>query len=1057
MPYSLLSFSIKNTETLVSNYLTFLKITLINKLYKLVPNSINYNNIFIKFHIKDLKFNTNKYEINHLNYINNKINPTYKVSFPIELFFDNKKLKFNFNLFKFPKIDSQNNLILNGLKKIFISKITRDSGLYFNLIQKNNYTVYKASLLFNNLNLINIEFKNNNFKIYNFKQKIEIDYIIFLHYLGISNKDIIKLSRYGNSIFLKNILKTSIKNYNYILKNIPFYLKHLEELAFYFESINFNIYKNIFVNIVKKQYFSNFIEIEKLQNRIGSVFRNNLTYLSTDLIQILDFLIDFKFNKRNILDLDNFSNKKLENIINIFLDQTNNILEKRLTFLLNNLTRLNSTNKFNFINLINNKQNIYNFKDQFNIHPLIQYLDETNSLSKFMHKFKLIKSNNVYIKEFKLRDIRTSELGKICLINTSEGLNSGLVVYLPENIIINNSQITTPLKTNIKTFKIKTISSIEQEKYNISLESKILRKNNKSLSLNSIIFYKNYLEKNFLNKESYFKESELFSLSQNLIPFLIHNEPTRALMGAKMQTQSLPLIYKQKPLITTNSNQILSRKNNNIYALQEGIITYVSSYKIIIRDILNREIIYYLPNFNFSNQNTLINYIPLVWPGERVFPGQLLANSQDFIDNEFSIGNNCFILYGSYLGYDFEDALIINKNLLKNHIFTSLHLNSYEISCLYEGDSYSEITTWKVPKYTTYAKRNLDKFGIIKEGSKVLEDDLILGKIRLYNLNNKLESLGKFLYVLFGHQLRNIKDTSVLISSGNAGRVAKIELFSNSNVFKDPNSYLKFKIFIIKQRILEIGDKLWGRYGNKGVIAHIADPVDLPYTEDSITPDIITTSVGVPSRMNLGQLYESLFGLNFYYLDKRILLQNNLNSKLGSNYLKTLLYNYLKQLNIYQGMSQFNSYNFGKSQLFNGKTGKMLKGTSLLGVSFYTKLIHMVKEKVHYRTIGPYSNITQQPIKSRSKKGAQRFGEMEVWALEAFGAAYNLKELFTFKSDNIKARFNLQEYLLYNLPLKSSILSESFYLILNQLKSLALNIETLIVSENNKSLININK
>nr|QEM01641.1 plastid-encoded DNA-directed RNA polymerase beta [Nephromyces sp. ex Molgula occidentalis] len=1040
MFYSLLSFSIKNTETLASNYIKFLKQILINKIYTLLPNSIFYKNVFITFYINELKFNTNKYEINNLNYNYTKFNPIYEATIPIKIVYNtNKIINFNFNLFKFPKIDKQNNIILNGLKKIFISKIKRDSGLYFTSIKKNNYTIYKASLLFTNLNLINIELKNDKISIYNFKQKKEINFIIFLHYLGVSNKDIIKLSRYGNSIFLKNLLINANKEYIYLSKNISFYIKYLQELSYYFG--NFNLNKTKYFNLynLKLKHTITFREKEKLDNRFGFDFKNLLIYLPKDLINILDFLIDFKFNKRNLIDLDNFSNKKLENITDIFLEQLDIILEKRIFFLLNNLFKVD-INTF-----INNKQYIYNFKEQFNIHPWIQYLDEVNSVSKYMHKFKLIKSNKLNRKDFTLRDIRTSEIGKLCLINTSEGENSGLIVYLPENIILNNSQIFTPIQTSIKTFKIKTINSIEQEKYNISLETKNIRKNTTSLALNSITFYKNYLEKNFLNKEVYLQESELFSLSQNLIPFLIYNEPIRSLMGAKMQMQSLPLIYKQQPLITTNTHQILSRKNNtNIYSLQEGIVTYVSSYKIIIRDLLNREIIYYLPNFNFSNQNTLINYIPLVWPGERIFSGQILANSQDFIDNELALGNNCFILYGSYLGFDFEDALIVNKNLIKNNIFTSLHLNYYDISCSFDINSFSEITTKKLPKYTTYSKRNLDTFGIIKEGSKVLENDLILGKIRLYNLTHKQESLGKFLFVLFGYQLRNIQDNSVLVSAGNTGRVAKIELISNSNIFTESNTYLKLKIFIIKQRILEIGDKLWGRYGNKGVIAHIANSVDLPYNENSITPDIISTSVGVPSRMNLGQLYESLFGLNSYYLDKRLLIKNNLN-KLGSNYLKTLLYNYLKQNNIYNGISSFSSYNFGKSLFFNGKTGELLKGTSLLGISLYTKLIHMVKEKIHYRTIGPYSNITQQPLKSRSKKGGQRFGEMEVWSLEAFGAAYNLKELFTFKSDNIKARFNLQEYLIYNLPLKNSILSESFYLVLNQLKSLALNIEALVL------------
>nr|QEM01783.1 plastid-encoded DNA-directed RNA polymerase beta [Nephromyces sp. ex Molgula occidentalis] len=1045
MIYSLISFSLKNTETLVYNYIKFFKFILINKIFNLIPTFIIFNKFYIKFYLKNIKFNTNNKDLRLINYTNYLINPYYKISLPVEIKSLTKNFIFNFNLFQFPKINLEGNIILNGLKKIFISKIKKDTGLYFSKILKKNFTIYKASILFNN-NLLNIELNKNYIYIYDLKNKIKINFIILIHYLGISNKEIIKYSRYGNSIFLKNLLKNTLKEYNNILDKNIYYLNNLQKISFYFGNlfynINFILYKNnnYLINIKHKLF---------LDNTFSYQIKENWIYLYQDLINILDYLIDFKFNKKNLLNIDNFANKKLENLTDIILNQLNIIIEKRLKFFLQNLNKLNNISILNFINYINNKQFIFNFKEQFNINPLIQYLDQINSLSEIMHKFKLIKSNKFNLKDLNLRDIKTSELGKLCLINTSEGLNSGLIVYLPQNIILNNNEILTPykiqLKKNIKIFNIKLINTLKQEKIKLSLINNFIKKNKIFYLLNSINFYKNFLEKTTINKLISFTETELLSLAENLIPFIFYNDPTRCLMGAKMQMQSVPLIYNQKALITTKTNQILIRKNNNIYSLQEGIVSFVSSYKIIIRDIYNREIIYYLPNYTFSNQKTIINFKPIVWTGERISLGQIIANNQEFKDNEFTLGNNCFVLYNSYKGYEFEDALIINKKLIEENIFSSLHMKCYEISCLYNYNNFLEITSIKLPKYNKFLKRNLDKQGIIKEGSKILDNDLLCGKIRFYNLTQKQESLGYFLFNLFGYKLRNITDNSIFISLGNSGRVVKIELFSTKYSIKELNIYLKLRIFIIKQRVLEVGDKLWGRYGNKGVIANIADSIDLPYTKDSITPDLITTSIGVPSRMNIGQLYETLFGLNCSYLDKRLLIKNNLNYKLGSNYLKLLLYDYLKQINLYKGISNFNSYNYGKSILFDGKTGKKLKGSVLLGTSFYTKLIHMVKEKIHYRTIGPYTTVTQQPIKSRSKQGGQRFGEMEVWALEAFGASYNLKELFTLKSDNIQGRLNLQEYLLNNLSIKKSVLSESFYLIINELKSLSLNIESLLL------------
>ncbi|KAF8819411.1 putative Rna polymerase C1 [Cardiosporidium cionae] len=582
------------------------------------------------------------------------------------------------------------------------------------------------------------------------------------------------------------------------------------------------------------------ILIQKLENLFGHNCRSHMTFLSKDLINLLDLLLDFKFHDKALPILDNFCNKKLESIPDIIIDQVHLIIEKRIKNLINHITVSNEP-----ISTLNHKQIIPNFNELFHINPLIQYLDQINTLSEFMHKMKITKTTLHHSKDITLRDIKRSELGKLCLIDTNEGLNSGLNVYLPHNIIQNKDGY---------------LETLYQE-----------------------TIYDNIKLKPLINtKFTFIPESSFFSLAENFIPFFFYNDPTRSLMGSKMQMQSVPLIYKQNANIITGKEQLLSRKTSNlIYALQEGIVTYSSSYKINIRDIYNREVSYYLINYNFSNQNTVKHSTPIVWVGERVTTGQLLAVNQDFEGNEFR--------------YDFEDALILNQTVIKNNLFASLHMDIYESPLEVLSNQMPEFTSKKIPKYSYYVKRNLNSFGIIKEGSKVLENDLLIAKCTINELGYTKKSLQQFLFTLFGSRLRNIKDTSISLSVGNAGRVVKIEIITDKKLLNH-NSYLKLRFFIIKQRLLEVG----------------------------------------------------------------------------------LLYNYLKQSNTIIG-SQFNSYGAGKIIFRDGRT-----------------------DKIHYRTIGPYSSVIQQPIKGRSKKGGQRFGEMEVWALEAFGAAYNLKELLSIKSDDIK-------------------------------------------------------
>lgn len=355
-----------------------------------------------------------------------------------------------------------------------------------------------------------------------------------------------------------------------------------------------------------------------------------------------------------------------------------------------------------------------------------------------------------------------------------------------------------------------------------------------------------------------------------------------------------------------------------------------------------------------------------------------MTSTQDIFCSEFIAGNNLLVSYGNFFGYNFEDAIVINKKLVYSQLFSSLHFKVYEIIFTLFNQQTFEVSTINVPKKNSFCMRNLDAFGIVKEGVKILSNDILISKMHINKL--KLVSLPLFnlICILFGQEIRNIKDESIIVSSGDSGRVVKIEIFSFlNNISSSSGPYLKCRIYICKQRLLSVGDKLCGRYGNKGVVAYISSSNDLPYSSTGIIPDIITDSLGIPSRMNIGQLLENLFGLSCYFYNIRLCISNMFN--LPKFYFKALIYNYLNKLkNKIGNLFLYNSYLPGQILLRDGRTGYKIIEPSFLGVSKYSKLIHMVKDKIHYRTIGPYTEIMQQPVKGRNKLGGQRFGEMEI-------------------------------------------------------------------------------
>lgn len=1032
-----MNFQLKNfliLKTLKTFYLEYYKILiyyLINSIKNYLGEELYLNfkkNKYIIYILSNFLFfkttNLTNITIDTIQEFNTKI----LIFLPLKI----KNLKNNtykiiyYLLGEIPKYTSEKNLIINGLKKTFISKLIFNyNGIFFNNFIKNFNNILYVKIIFNNKFIINIVIeKDKCFCIFN---KYKFNLIDFLYLLGLSIKDIFLYSRYNKSFYLKKLLLSTNLNNNIYNFNIFKYL-----LFFFNIFFKLNTYY-IFGNILNKNliYINNFFNINKL--------------IALDFIAILDILLDIKFNKKNITKLDNLEYRSISTLGNYFINQYSFHLNKSFNLLQEDIFKYIKLNKFN-----NNflKSKIYfNLKEYLTINPLIQYLEQINSFSEIIHKNKITNYNSKLQQNFQIRNINLNQLGSLCLIDTTEGINCGLVVSFTKNIKLekkNNFQFPYLSISNVKTKNfISFTNSFNQQIYIVIYNNYYLRKN-KLFNFIYLNFNKNFFKiKNIsLQNIIYIKPTDMFSFSENLIPFLFYNDPARGLMGAKMQSQIVPILKNKKSMIITGyEKNLLNSTNLILKAYQEGIIIYVSSYKIIIRDIYNRKITYFLDKYKRSNHFTIVHSKPNVWQGERIFCGQILTSTQDILYSEFIAGNNLLVSYGNFFGYNFEDAIVLNKKIIYSQLFSSLHFKIYEIifNCL--NLSSFEISTTNIPKKNFYSKRNLDFFGIVKEGSKILNNDILISKIYINKINLSVLPLYNLIYILFGKEIKNIKDKSISITFGNSGRVIKTEIFSfPSNIKSYLGYYLKCRIYICKQRLLSVGDKLCGRYGNKGIIAYILSSNDLPYINNGIIPDIITDSLGIPSRMNIGQLFENLFGLYCYFSNIRLCINNTFN--LPKFYIKSLIYNYINNIKEKSGNKWiYNSYNPGQILLRDGRTGYKLLEPSFIGISKYSKLIHMIKDKIHYRTIGPYTELMQQPVKGRNKFGGQRFGEMEIWAIEAYGASYNLREILNYKSDDIVARTSLLSNLDNNTIINNITVPEAFRTLIREIHSMNLNIE----------------
>ena len=696
--------------------------------------------------------------------------------------------------------------------------------------------------------------------------------------------------------------------------------------------------------------------------------------------------------------------------------------------------------------LINARPVIGAIREFFMSSQLSQFMDQTNPLSELEHKRRLSAMGPGGLSReragFEVRDVHPTHYGRICPIGTPEGPNIGLIGQLSSYAVINDyGFIETPYRKVVKETKNgKTISRVtdEVEYINAFKEERSVtipataKLDEKGYFLEEFLGARKFGEPKVVNQSEidYMDVSsrQIVSIGTALIPFLEHDDATRALMGTNMQRQAVPTIRPDAPIIGTGIERRAAKDSGHvIVADQSGVISAVDGRRIEITDKDKNVYKYELKKFLRSNASTSINQRPVVMPNQVVKKGDVIADSSSVDQGELALGQNALVAFMSWDGYNFEDAVIFSERLVHDDRFTSVHIEHYTMD-VRDTKLGPEIVTSDIPNVSEEKLKNLDSEGVIRVGAEVKSGDILVGKITPKG-ETELSAEEKLLRAIFGEKARDVRDSSMYLEHGEHGKVVGITVFSREEGDKlSPGVIKSIQVTIADLRKIQVGDKVAGRHGNKGVISKVVPLSDMPFLEDGTPIDVILTPLGVVSRMNLGQILEVHLGLAA--------------NALGYN-VTTPVLNGVSEEDIKSELRRAGLPDSGQLQLINGKTGEKFDNKITVGYMYMLKLSHMVEDKMHQRSIGPYSLITQQPLGGKAQFGGQRFGEMEVWALEAYGAAHTLQEILTIKSDDVPGRSKAYESIIKGEPIRKVNIPESFNVLIRELKGLCLDVELL--------------
>ena len=676
-------------------------------------------------------------------------------------------------------------------------------------------------------------------------------------------------------------------------------------------------------------------------------------------------------------------------------------------------------------------------KEFFGSSQLSQFMDQTNPVAELANKRRLSSLGPGGLSRDRagmdVRDVNPSHYGRLCPIESPEGPNIGLITALASYAKVNEyGFIMTPYRKVVNcqlTDEVIYMTADEELDHYIPEATIPLDENNCIIPERVAVRYRT--ETIMVEKEKVdfidVSAQQVVSITTSGIPFLEHDDGKRALMGSNMQRQAIPLLKAEAPLVGTGVEAIAARDSGAVVISKtDGVVDYVDAKKIVIKSIGGQEV-YHLNGFERSNAGTCYHQVPIVRTGDKVLKGMVIADGPSTDKGEMALGKNVVVAFMNFNGYNYEDAVILNERLVRDDVYTSIHIQDYQIECRDTKLGPEEFTR-DIPNVSEEARKNLDDNGIIRIGTEVHDDDILVGKVTPKGMA-ELTSEEKLLHAIFGEKTREVRDTSLRVPHGGEGIVHDVKIFTKEDTDELPAGVSKIvRVYIAQKRKISVGDKMAGRHGNKGVISLILPSEDMPYLEDGTPVDILLNPLGVPSRMNIGQILEMHLGMAAKELNIHV---------------ATPVFEGATRTEIIDALKEAGLDEDGKRKLYDGRTGEPFDNRISVGVMYMIKLHHMVDDKLHARSTGPYSLVTQQPLGGKAQFGGQRFGEMEVWALYAYGAANVLQEMMTIKSDDVVGRVKVYEALVRGTPIPKSGIPESFRVLIKEFQALGLDMTVL--------------
>ena len=785
------------------------------------------------------------------------------------------------------------------------------------------------------------------------------------------------------------------------------------------------------------------LDSEKIIKVIGNDQSINVRTLTiSDIYASVSYYLNLLQNVGYIDEIDHLSNRRLRQVGELLQNQFRVGVARMERVIRERMTTMDietATPK----TLINIRPITAVIKEFFGSSPLSQFMDQINPLSELNNKRRLSALGPGGLSRdraaMEVRDVNESHYGRICPIESPEGANIGLITSLANYAKVNEyGFIMTPyrrVKDGILQDEIDYLTA-DEENGHIIVQAKVDMEGNKIIQEHCPARHNG---ENILAKPGEIDyidvaPQQIVSVTTSCIPFLDHDDGKRALMGCNMQRQALPLLKSEAALVATGV-EAQAAKDSGVVVLakSDGVVEYADGKKIVVKTLKSKDI-YLLKNFEGSNAGTCYHQRPIVHIGDTVKRGQVIADGPSTDKGEVALGKNLVVAFMTYNGYDYEDAVILNEKMVKEDVLTSIYLEDYEIQCRDTKLGPEEITR-DIPNVSEEARKNLDANGIIRIGTEVKEGDILVGKVTPKGMV-ELTSEEKLLHAIFGEKTREVRDTSLRVPHGGAGIVHDIKIYTKKDSDELPSGVSKeIRVYIVQKRKIQVGDKMAGRHGNKGVVSLVVPQEDMPYLPDGTPVDILLNPLGVPSRMNPGQVLEMHLGMAA--------------KKLGV-YTATPVFDGATWQDIQEMMEEAKMDSDGKTILYNGKTGEPFDNRVAVGVMYMIKLDHMVDDKLHARATGPYSLVTQQPLGGKAQFGGQRFGEMEVWALYAYGAAHVLQEILTIKSDDVVGRVKVYESIVKGKPINQAGVPESFRVLVKEFQALGLNIA--MINEDGKEI-----